>query len=140
MTTHARHAMGAQSGYEPPAVDRRAPEPDNDEPKVAWWRRWSKPSELVMAVAAVAAVLGYLGFQVLTPDRALKAETAVRAKTDTVLTLRIDSLARSYTSLTDRLLFTNFLLCEQIRSNPSPSIAAKAREDCDDIVKARLAP
>jgi hypothetical protein len=120
--------------YTPDSQDRRRRRrPDDD--RQEWWRPLARPTEIALGVSLLMGALSLLGFRRESPATAIAAIT----KTVDSLGRRADRSDSTLVKLTDRLTFTNYMLCIQAKNSPTP-LGAKASTDCDAIIQQRLAP
>jgi hypothetical protein len=93
------------------------------------------PTEIAIGVSLIMGALSLLGFRRESPATAI----AAIAHTVDSLGRRADRSDSTLVKLTDRLTFTNYMLCIQAKNSPTP-LGAKASTDCDAIIQQRLAP
>jgi hypothetical protein len=157
MTQQTRHDSqdGTVHGAYTPDSDRREVIRREDD-RASFWRRL--PFQNIGIIGALGiSTFSALGFRTTTPSEALKVEAAARiaaiaqlAHQDTLqsaaqaaaidrVTARADSNDKRFERIEDRLTYTNFLQCEQLRSSGSQAISPRARTDCDEIIRVRLA-
>lgn len=101
-----------------------------------WWRRPISFGEITAALALLGTLLTSMGWHYLPASRAVDIESLARATADTALRRDVERNTHRLDSLANRLEFTNYLQCVQLRKTDPASLP----RDCAPIIERGTRP